>query len=143
MDEHHLLIRELRPDLLPGRCIWSCKLPKDSQQNTAVTISGRGASSASALATMSTHMTPLKRLMFKGSNIKLAVEVLTKSQENQRPATTSIRLWTQRLTNPYVTVEVIYKLYIYIYKSIMNIEFCDFIPILFVLRFMYLYRVNL
>lgn len=104
-DEQHILIRELRSDMLPGRCLWSCKVPKDTPQN--MTGLGRVPGALSSVSAIPCeHTTSLKRLYFKGDDVKLAVELLSGSQESIRPPISSIRIWAQILVNPYGAAEV-------------------------------------
>lgn len=106
IDHNYILLRELRPDLLPGRCLWACDTPKTTVQD--ITAIGKGsATTMTPLPTMATtHMSLLKKLQVKGNDVNLAVEILAQPQSKVRPGPGVFRVWAQRLVNPYVTEEV-------------------------------------
>eukprot|EP01038_Epipyxis_sp_PR26KG_P009755 gene9755-13124_t len=111
----HFLISELRPDLLPGRCLWTCPPPASSSSIQDITASigkkspvvignntnnsnnNNGVSSRNNI--VSTSM--LKKLNIKNSEKSLVIEVLSDVQKKVRPGTVgAFRIWVQRLLNP-------------------------------------------
>eukprot|EP01034_Spumella_vulgaris_P022855 gene22855-29029_t len=95
----HFLLRELRPDMLPGRSFWTCAAPAVAQDLNSIGSRnpgsfGKGAGPKGGVSAVGS----LKRLQLKDRN--LVVEMLTDVQARVRPSAGAFRVWVQQLLNP-------------------------------------------
>jgi hypothetical protein len=93
------LLRELRPDMLPGRSFWTCVAPAVAQDLNSIGRSnpgsfGKGGNKGGATSAVGS----LKRLQLKDRN--LVVELLSDVQSRVRPPGGAFRVWVQQLLNP-------------------------------------------
>jgi hypothetical protein len=100
--DEFLLLREMRPDTLPGKCFWMV----DSTHSVSTTPSSTAAPAtpgdvnSKLFGSSGLANTPLKKLSLKTERGSIVVQLLPRSQIYERSSSGSIRIWAQRLLNP-------------------------------------------
>lgn len=98
LSEEKILFRELRPDLLPGRSLWTCEPRTDLNTMDAISAIGKKGINP-AVTKPAIPSQSLKKHNLR-SDRNLVVEVLPVKQVDVRPVAGTFRVWVQRLINP-------------------------------------------
>ena len=123
-DARYILLNHLRPDFLPGLCLWTSSSTKLQPKNidfsnigkpTGTYSNGKSITTSSSTESTTDHTTLLSYLkklnISSGKNkahTNLIITILDKPQEQVRPSGIgAYKVWVQKLMNPWATQQVI------------------------------------